>query len=67
MCFERVRRELSIDVVEHRSILKNKGVGRILAIFQDEPMIRYNSEARAYISIDVSEHRSISKNYQNTL
>jgi len=31
------RRELSIDVAEHRSILKNKGVVRILIIFQDSP------------------------------
>ena len=29
------QRELSIDVAEHRSILKNKGVVRILVIIQD--------------------------------
>jgi len=33
LSFERYRQELSIDVAEHRSILKNKGVMRILVIF----------------------------------
>jgi len=32
---ERSRRELSIDVAEHRSILKIKVIMRILVIFQD--------------------------------
>jgi len=35
--FKRSRRELSIDVTEHRSIFKNKGVKRILVTFQDRP------------------------------
>ena len=35
MSFKRSRRELSIDVAELRSILKNKGVVLILIIFQD--------------------------------
>ena len=35
--FRRSRRELSIDVAEHRSILENKGVERILVIFKDRP------------------------------
>jgi len=39
--FKRSRRELSIDVAEHRSILKNKGVERILVIFQDRPMFSH--------------------------
>jgi len=34
------RRELSIDVAEHRSALKNNGVVRILVIFQGRPMFR---------------------------
>jgi len=36
--FKRSRRELSIDVAEHRPILKNKGAVRILVIFQYRPM-----------------------------
>ena len=39
--FKRSRRELSIDVAEHRSILKNKGVERILVIFPDRPMFSH--------------------------
>jgi len=38
--FKRSRRELSIDVAEHRSILK-KGMVRILVIFQDWPMFSH--------------------------
>jgi len=38
MSIKRTRRELSIDVAEHSSILKGKGVTRILVIFQDRPM-----------------------------
>jgi len=30
-----------MNVAEHRSILKNKGVVRILVIFQDRPMFRH--------------------------
>jgi len=36
--FERSRGELFIDVAEHRSVLKNKGVVSILVIFQDRYM-----------------------------
>ena len=39
--FERSRRELSIDVAEHRSILENKGEVRILVIFQDRPVFSH--------------------------
>jgi len=39
--FKRCRRELSIDVAERRSILKGKGVVRILVIFQDRPMFSH--------------------------
>jgi len=39
--FKRSRWELSIDVAGHRSILKNKGIVRILAIFQDGPMFSH--------------------------
>jgi len=39
--FERSWRELSIDVAEHGSILENKGVVRILVIFQDRPMFSH--------------------------
>jgi len=39
--FKRSRRELSIDVAEHRSILKNKGEMRNLIIFQDSPMFSH--------------------------
>ena len=36
--FKRSWRELSIDVAEHRYILKNKGALRILVIIQDRPL-----------------------------
>ena len=39
--FERSRRKLSIDVTQHRSILKNKGEMRILVIFQNKPMFSH--------------------------
>jgi len=39
--FKRPRRKLSIDVAEHGSILKNKGVMRILVIFQDTTMFSH--------------------------
>ena len=35
------RRELSIDVAEHRPILKIKGVVCILVIFQDIPIFSH--------------------------
>ena len=57
--FKRSRRELSIDVAEHRSILKSKGVVRILVIFQDRPISFKRS--RRELSINVAEHRSILK------
>ena len=39
--FKKSRRELSIDVAEHRSILKSKGEVRTLVIFQDRPMFSH--------------------------
>ena len=51
MSFKRSRRELSTDVAENRSILKNKGVVRILVIFQDIPVFSHISQkvsARAF-------------------
>jgi len=39
--FQRSRRELSIDVAEHRSIVKNKGALRVLVIFQDRPVFSH--------------------------
>jgi len=39
--FKRSRRELSIDMAEHRSILKNREVVRILGIFQGRPMFSH--------------------------
>ena len=39
--FKRSRRELSINVAEHRSIFKNKGVMRIMFIFQDRPVFSH--------------------------
>ena len=60
--FKRSRRELSIDVAEHRSILENKGVERILVIFQDNQFsaISFKRSCRE-LSIDVAEHRSTLK------
>jgi len=49
--FKRSRRELSIDVAEHKSTLKNKGVVRISVISQDSPMFSHiiqNVSARAF-------------------
>jgi len=49
--FKRSRRELSIDVAENMFILKDKGVERILVIFQDRPMfsnIIKKAPARAF-------------------
>jgi len=39
--FKRFRREVSIDVAEHRSIVKNKGALRVLVIFQDRPVFSH--------------------------
>ena len=66
--FERPRRELSIDVAEHRSILKNKEIMRILNIFQDSPMFGHiirKVSARAFHWCGWT-HRSLLKNDQNT-
>ena len=38
------RRDLSIDVTEIRSILKNKGVVRIFVIFQGRPVFSHITE-----------------------
>jgi len=42
--FKRSRQELSIDVAEHWSTLKSKGVVGIMAIFQDRHVQPYNSK-----------------------
>jgi len=39
--FKRSRRELSIDVAEHKSMLESKGVVRILVIFQARPVFNH--------------------------
>jgi len=39
--FKRSRRELSMDVAGHSSILRNNGSMRILVIFQDRPMFSH--------------------------
>ena len=49
--FKRSRRELSIDVAEHRSILENKGEVRIFVIFQDRSVFSHINQkvsARAF-------------------
>ena len=49
--FKRSRRELSCDVAEHRSILKNDGVMRNLVSLRDMPTFSRNSQkvsARAF-------------------
>ena len=53
-------------MAENRSIFKNKGVLRILVIFQDRPCsaISFKSSRRE-LSIDAAEHRPTSKNNQN--
>ena len=38
--FKRSRRELSIDVAEHKHILKNKGVVHILVVSRDRTMFK---------------------------
>ena len=66
--FKKYRRELSIDVVEHRSILKHERVERILIIFQDGPMFSHiiQKVSARELSIDVAENRCILTNNQNT-
>jgi len=62
------RRELSIDVAEHRSILKNKGVTRILVIFQDRPVQPYHLKGlgESFPLIRLNIGLSKLKNYQIT-
>jgi len=61
--FKMSRRELSIDMSEHGSILKNKVVMRILIIFKIG-LCSVISLKRSWreLSIDVAEHGSILKN-----
>jgi len=59
--FEWYRRELSIDVAKHTSILKSKGVVRILVIKKDQYSAISFEWSRRELSIDVAEHRSILK------
>jgi len=58
------RRELSIDVAEHMSILKNKEIARILVIFQYILMfgcrLQFDRSRREF-SIDMANNRSILK------
>jgi len=58
------RRELSIDVAEHISILENKGVVRILLATQSRAISFKRS--RRELSTNVAEHRCALKNYLNT-
>jgi len=49
--FKKYLRELSIDMAEHGSIFKNKGVVRVLVILQDRPMFSHviqKDSARAF-------------------
>jgi len=65
--FKRSRRELSIDMAEYRSILKNKGVLRMLVILQDRPIISHiilKVSARCFYWYDYV--RYIMKNYLNS-
>jgi len=63
MEFDGSRRELFIDVAEHRSTLKNKGVMLILSIIQiDQYSAICIKKSRRKLSIDVAEHRSTMKN-----
>jgi len=39
--FKRSRRGLSIDMAEHGPFFENKGIMRILVIFQDRPMLSH--------------------------
>jgi len=56
MSFEMSRRELSIDVAQHRSTLKNKEVVRILGIFKiDQRSTIPFKRSRRKLSIDVVE------------
>jgi len=62
--FKRSRRERSIDVAEHRSVLKNGGVKRIIQLFSKIDLYSATSFKRSWqeLSIDVTEHGSILKN-----
>ena len=58
--FKRSRRELSVDVAEHRSILKSKGEERILVIFKTYLCSAISlKRSRRELSIDAAEHRSV--------
>ena len=60
---KRFRRELSIDVAEHRSILKNKRVMLILVIFKVGPCSAIQFKRFWWeLSIDMAEHTSTLKN-----
>ena len=64
---KRSRRELSIDVADHRSILKIKEEVRVLLIFQDRLCSGISfKRSRRELPIDEAEHRSMFKNDQNT-
>jgi len=66
--FKKSRRELSIDVAEYSFVSKNKGVVRILVVFQDRPTFSHIIQkiSRRDLSIDLVERMSMLKNYQNT-
>ena len=58
--FKRSRRELSIDVAGHRSILENKRVVLIWLFFKIGPCSATSfKRSQRELSIDVPEHRSI--------
>jgi len=58
--FKRSRRELSIDAAEHNFVSKNKGLVRVLVIFQDRPKFSISSKrSQQELSTDVAEHRSL--------
>jgi len=47
---QKVSAKVSIDMTENKLILKNKGVGHILVVFQDRPMLShiFQMVARAF-------------------
>jgi len=63
------RRDLSNDMAEHKSILKNYQNAHLSIIFQDRPMLSHidgKLSPRRDLLNDAAEHRSILKNNQNT-
>jgi len=65
--FKRSRRDLSIDVAEHRYILKSKGVMVFWLFFKIGLCSAISfKRTRRELSIDVAEHKSMSYEYQNT-